>query len=39
MFGKIILFASFEMIQKKKSEDHVLGFGLRVGYDGAGRHM
>ena len=29
------------MIKKKKSEDHVpgSGFGLRVGYDGAGCHM
>ena len=38
MFGKVIIFGLFEMIQKnknknKKSEDRVLGsgFGLRVG--------
>ena len=36
MFGKVVVFGLFEMIQKrkkKKSEDHVpgSGFGLRVG--------
>ena len=33
MFGKAIVFGLFEMIQKKKSEDRVLGsgFGLQVG--------
>ena len=33
MFGKVIVFGLFEMIQKKKSEDRVpkYGFGLRVG--------
>ena len=33
MFGKVIVFGLFEMIQKKKSEDHVpeSRFGPRVG--------
>ena len=33
MFGKVIIFGLFEMIQKKKSQDRFLGsrFGLRVG--------
>ena len=33
MFGKVIVFGLFEMIQKKKSEDLVAGsrLGLRVG--------
>ena len=32
MFGKVIVFGLFKMIQKKKGEDRVLGsgFGLRV---------
>ena len=32
MFGKVILFGLFEMIQKKKekSEDRVLGFGFSL---------
>ena len=46
MFGKVIVFGLFEMILYiyiyiyMKSEDYVPGFGLglRVGYDGAGRH-
>ena len=39
MFGKVIVFGLFEMIQKKKSEDRVsgFGFGLRIRYDRAGR--
>ena len=33
MFRKVIVFGLFEMLQKKKSEDRVLGsgFGLQVG--------
>ena len=33
MFRKVIVFGLFEMIKKKKNEDHVpwSGFGLRVG--------
>ena len=31
MFGKVIVFGLFEMIRKKKSEDRVPRFGLRVG--------
>ena len=40
MFGKVIIFGLFEMIQKKKkSEDRFLGsgFGLRVGSGTAAR--
>ena len=39
MFGKVIVFGLFEMIQKKISEDRVPGseFGLRVGSGMAAR--
>ena len=39
MFGKVVVFGSFEILQKKKSEDRVLGsgFGLRVGLDTTAR--
>ena len=42
MFGNVIVFGLFEMIQKKKkkSEDRVpgSGFGLQVGYGDASLH-